>query len=81
MGESAVIECMSVLTLRYATEPDSLTVVRERIRCENTRLIWIHRVLRFCEKMEKVRIKGRKCLFAVLRSPGSDMRWGNIPAE
>lgn len=68
---------------RSYTEPDNLTIGKSwEMEC----VVRPHALFGIkssgsAEKVEKVRIKGRKCLFAVLRSPGGDMRWGGIPAE
>lgn len=69
---------------RSYTEPDNLMIGKSWEMEFGVRPHALFGIIKFsgsAENVEKVRIKGRKCLFAVLRSPGGDMRWGGIPAE
>lgn len=69
---------------RSYTEPDNLTIGKSWEMEFGVRPHALFGIIKFsgsAENVDKVRIKGRKCLFAVLRSPGGDMRWGDIPAE
>lgn len=69
---------------RSHTEPDNLTMGKSwemEFSLKPHALFGIIQSSGSAENMEKVWIKGRKCLFAVLRSPGGDMRWGGIPAQ
>ncbi len=69
---------------RSHTEPDNLTIGKSwemEFSVRPHALFGIIKSSGSAENVEKVRIKGRKCLFAVLRSPGGDIRWEGIPAE
>ncbi len=73
---------MSVLTLTYgARQLDDRQVLGDRFSVRPHALFGFIKSSCSAEKMEKVGIKGIKCLFAVLRSPGGVLRWGGIPAE
>lgn len=83
-GVCAVAEQLPMSVLTHIYSANNLTVGKSwevEFGVRPHALFGIIRSSGTIKNVEKVRIKGRKCLFAVLRSPGVDMRWGDIPGE